>query len=373
MKAAALSCAALALLAAIFMPRAVQKMPDFEVYWRAGERAASSQPLYPADDGHYQLKYLPAFAILMMPLAQAPLPTAKAVWFIASAVALGTFVAMSIAVLPDRRKHVWVLATCVAVAMAKFYGHELVLGQINLFFGVSVLCALWLLKHRHDFSAGALLALAVVLKPYAVLFFPWLVALGRWRALSAGAAAMAVALMAPTVVYGVRGTWALHLDWWRTVTSSTAPNLLNPDNVSIAAMWAKWLGPQPFAAVLAVVTTIAVLLVAAEVIRRGRTVSEPLALEAAMLLTLMPLVSPQGWDYVFLLATPAVVLLVNYEDRLPGAWRWTAGVAIAIAAFSLFDVMGRRAYATFMALSIVTICFLVVVGALRALRMRLAA
>ena len=86
-----------------------------------------------------------------------------------------------------------------------------------------------------------------------------------------------------------------------------------------------------------------------------------------MLLTLMPLVSPQGWDYVFLLATPAVALLVNYEDRLPGAWRWAAGVAIAIAAFSLFDVMGRRAYATFMSLSIVTICFLVVVGALRAL------
>jgi hypothetical protein len=106
----------------------------------------------------------------------------------------------------------------------------------------------------------------------------------------------------------------------------------------------------------------------ADVIRRRRTVREPLALEAAVLLTLMPLLSPQGWDYVFLLATPAIALLVNYEDRLPAGWRIGAGIAVAIAAFSLFDIMGRRAYAAFMAASILTVCFVVIVGALRALR-----
>ena len=36
-----------------------------------------------------------------------------------------------------------------------------------------------------------------------------------------------------------------------------------------------------------------------------------------LLLTLIPLLSPQGWDYVFLVSTPAIMLLVNYEDRLP--------------------------------------------------------
>ena len=91
-------------------------------------------------------------------------------------------------------------------------------------------------------------------------------------------------------------------------------------------------------------------------------------LEAALLLTLMPLVSPQGWDYVFLLATPAITLLVNYNDRLPTGWRVAAGVAVAIAAFSLFDIMGRRPYAAFMAASILTFCFLVVIAALHALR-----
>ena len=42
-------------------------------------------------------------------------------------------------------------------------------------------------------------------------------------------------------------------------------------------------------------------------LRRG--LSFPEGLEAALLLTCIPLLSPQGWDYVFLVSTPAVVLI----------------------------------------------------------------
>ena len=129
-------------------------------------------------------------------------------------------------------------------------------------------------------------------------------------------------------------------------------------------MYAKWLGPSRTAIALAVLTGAAVFAVVASAIRRRSAVRDPLGLEAALLLTIMPLVSPQGWDYVFLLATPAIALLVNYEDRLPAGWRLAAGMAVAIAAFTLFDIMGRRAYAAFMSTSMLTICFLVVVGAL---------
>ena len=49
--------------------------------------------------------------------------------------------------------------------------------------------------------------------------------------------------MLPVPLYGVHGNIELHRAWWRTVTESTAPNLINADNVSLAAMYAKWLGP----------------------------------------------------------------------------------------------------------------------------------
>ena len=356
--------------AAVYALKASQKMPDFEVYWRAGLRAAHAEPLYTLDDGHYQLKYLPAFAMIAVPLAWLPLDVAKAVWFALSIGVLGGFVAMSIGLLPERRKRLPVLVTLVVLAMAKFYGHELVLGQVNLLLGATVVAAVHLLMKDHQVPAGLLLALAVVIKPYAVIFVPWLAAIGRWRALVWTGAGLVGASLLPVTVYGASATWTLHREWWRTVSASTGPNLLNADNVSLAAMFAKWLGPGEAASWLALLSSAALLAAAADVIRRRRTVRAPLGLEAALLLTLMPLLSPQGWDYVFLLATPAVAFLVNDGDRLPRPVGIAAALALAIVAFSLFDIMGRRAYATFMSLSIVTVCFLVVIGALYALRVR---
>ena len=75
-----------------------------------------------------------------------------------------------------------------------------------------------------------------------------------------------------------------------------------------------------------------------------RRVVAPAGLEAAMLLTLIPLLSPQGWDYVFLIATPAVMYLVNYDRDLPALLRGVTWTALAVIAFSLYDVIGRRAY-----------------------------
>src|SRR5690606_16561849 len=102
----------------------------------------------------------------------------------------------------------------------------------------------------------------------------------------------------------------------------------------------------------------------------GRGVAHPEVLEGALLLTLIPLISPQGWDYVFLIATPAVALFANYDDRLPAAVRWTTWAAVATIGLSLFDLMGRERYAAFMSWSVITLCFLVLVGALVTLRAR---
>jgi glycosyl transferase family 87 len=369
-KRAALFCAALALVGAAYAFTAEPKMPDFEVYWRAASRAAHAEPLYSSEDGHYQLKYLPAFALLAVPLAWFPLTAAKAIWFAFSAAVLAAFVAMSIALLPDRRRKTWVLCLCVVLAMAKFYGHELVLGQVNLLLGALVTAAVLSLHRNRETRAALLLALAIIVKPYAVIVVPWLIAMGYRRAFVTVAVAMCAALAAPIAVYGFSGNLSLHREWWYTVTTSTAPNLLNADNVSFAAMYAKWLGLGRTAEWLATLTSIGVLALAVDTVRRRRTVPAPIGLEAALLLTMMPLLSPQGWDYVLLLATPAIAFLVNYGDRLPQVFRFAAASAVGIAAFSLFDVIGRRAYATFMSWSIITICFLVVIGAVYALRVR---
>ena len=351
-------------------PRIVSRMADFEVYWTAAVRARSAEPLYRAEDGHYQFKYLPAFAVLAIPAGLVPLPTAKEVWFRTSVVLMVALVALSLGVLPDRKQPNWLLVVIAIVAMGKFYGHELVLGQVNLLFAVVVLLAIRAMNVDREWTAGVLLALAVVVKPYAVIFGPWLAARRRAAALAAFAAALVTIAVLPALVYGARGAMALHLDWWHTVAGSTAPNLTNADNVSIAGMFAKWIGEGALLEPLVVATSLALLAMAAFAFVRRDALPRPHVLEGALLLVLVPLLSPQGWDYVFLVATPAVVLLANYQSGLPVALRVVTAAATLVVGLSLYDIMGRALYARFMALSIVTVCFLIVVVALLTLRAR---
>ena len=88
------------------------------------------------------------------------------------------------------------------------------------------------------------------------------------------------------------------------------------------------------------------------------------------LLTFVPLLSPQGWDYVFLVATPAVMFILNYFADLSPALRAAAAGALVLIGFTLYDIMGRAAYSRFMMLSIITICFFVVIAALAQIRGR---
>ena len=364
---------ALVSLVAVFTTRVSRKMPDFEVYWTAGARAAAAQPLYRESDGHFQFKYLPAFALLAAPLAAMPLPAAKGLWFAASGVSMVVLLGLSLRAMPNLRRAPILLVVLTFLAMAKFYAHELVLGQVNLLFGVlAVLAVVWM-RRGHEAGAGLLLALAVVVKPYAVIFAPWLVTRRQRGALIGMAAGLILLLLLPAVRYGWNGNLQLLGDWWQTVTATSAPNLLNQDNVSLSAMYAKWLGPESAAPILAAVTGGVLLLLVGIVIAGRGGLKQPDTLEAGLLLMLIPLLSPQGWDYVLLIATPAVMLLIDELDSLPRELRYAAIAAMAGIALILFDLMGREAYGTFMRLSLVSVLVLVEFAALVALRFRRAA
>jgi hypothetical protein len=84
----------------------------------------------------------------------------------------------------------------------------------------------------------------------------------------------------------------------------------------------------------------------------------------------MPLLSPQGWDYVFLIATPAIAVLANDYDRLPQPLRALTIAAVAAIGLVIFDLVGRTAFYAFMRWSVVSWCFFVVIAALVVLRAR---
>src|SRR5260370_20526350 len=91
-------------LVAVFTTRVSRKMPDFDVYRTAAARAFAAEPLYRADDGHFQFKYLPAFAIFAAPLSLAPAAAAKRAWFALSAILMLVLLALNLRPLPELRR-----------------------------------------------------------------------------------------------------------------------------------------------------------------------------------------------------------------------------------------------------------------------------
>jgi hypothetical protein len=341
--------------AALFEKRVRKEMVDFDVYRTAATRAVNAEPLYRAEDGHYQFKYLPAFALAMTPFAMVDPDGAKVIWFALSVGLLTIYMRWTIRALPERRRPEWALALLTILFMAKFYSHELLLGQTNLLLGVLLVGALLAVQVDLPRVAGVLIGAAVFVKPYALILLPWLAITYGAAAGLAGLLVVVAGLVLPIAVYGWHGNAALLAAWYRTVTDSTAPNLLGADNISLAAMWAKWIGPGIAASALATLSAGAAIALVTVAWTQRLRVSVPDFLEIAMLMLFVPLLSPQGWDYVLLLATPAVVVLMDRWSELDAGWKLYTAAALGLMGLTIFDVMGRALYARFMGLSIVTV------------------
>ena len=328
---------------------------DFVVYHRAAIRTIDAEPLSRPDDGHYQYKYLPAFAMVMAPFALLDGPTASAIWFTISAALLVVFLRGCVKALPDRRLSERLLIVISSILLAKSFVKELAYGQTNLLFGVLLLFAWRAARDGRGAVAGALVAADVFVKPYAVLMLPWVAATRGLPALAGASAVLGVGLLLPALIYGWDGNVTLLREWFRTVTETTGPLITFPENVSIPAMWAKWIGPGPAAQQWSSVTIGALLaLIAGAWFRRSRTAG-PDYLALGLLMLMVPLASPQGWDYVILLGAPVLLYVVDRCRELPVGWRVIATAALGIIGFTVFDIVGRTAYVNMMAMSVITV------------------
>jgi hypothetical protein len=328
----------------IYVVRIHEEMVDFEVYLRAAGRAVNAEPLYRPDDGHYQYKYFPAFAFAVYPFTRVPEPAARALWYAFSCGLLIMLVRWSVRALPERRLTERALIWCAVLFLGKFYARELNLGQTNLLLGALLVGALMAAQVDARRTAGVLVGLGVFVKVYAVALLPWVFLAGGVAGLASAGIVIMLGLAVPALVYGWQGNLDQIAGWYRTVTDTSAPNLLVPENVSFATLWAKWLEPGPLASQLAIATSVVALAVAAVVFLLRRRAPNPLYLEFGLLMLLVPVLSPQGWDYVLLLATPATIIIADRWRELPRAWQALTVLGIFFMSFTIFDLLGRTIY-----------------------------
>jgi hypothetical protein len=325
---------------------------DFEVYLVAGQRVVHAENLYRPDDGHFQSPSLPAFAFPMAAFARMPTAVARLLWYAQSCGLLVTFVRWSVRELPGRNLKEPTLWWIVGILFAKFYFRELNLGQTNALLGVLLIGALRAARIDARWRAGVLVGLGVFVKVYALILLPWLLLAAGAAGLGAMACVISIGLLLPAAAYGWQGNIDQLSAWSRTVTESTGASLMGGGNISALTMWTKWTGEGPHIRVLAAATILLALGLLAMAVWRRRRVTDPLYLEFGLLMLLIPIISPQGWDYLLLLATPAIVLVIDRWRLVRVPWRVVTGLALFFLSFTVHDLLGRKLYLFLMGTSV---------------------
>jgi alpha-1,2-mannosyltransferase len=371
---AILVLAAIVLLSLVFLFRVEDKMADFEVNYKAGQRLYEGETLYRTADGHWQFKYLPFSALLYLPLTFLPLALAKACWFGLIVAASASIIVISSKLIDYKYDTFFSPVLVTVLVMGRYFFREIQLGQINALITCLLLAMIWLLARSTRPSAsaanGALAGLSTALKPYAVVFFPYFAFRKKWPALALGLVVFSLAIFAPALFYGWKGNLVVLGEWRSSLAASTPSLLSSQDNVSLLGFLMKRTQDQSLSLTIYGIILAALGGLVLYLLHRGSRISQSTVLDGFLLLALIPLVSPLGWDYTFLSAAPAVMLICKHYDKYRPFWRGFLILSFLVISLSLYDLMGHRLYAAFMSSSVITLDFLALAGYLAYLRIK---
>jgi hypothetical protein len=322
----------------------LRKQGDFNVYYRTGHRVLHALAIYPPDDSDRFL-YAPIFAIAFAPLAAMPRHLAQFVFFAINAFALVEFILGAGVILFGRERRLPAALIVLPVLLAfVFIDNNIEHGQINLPTLALIVWTIVAAEESRNASAGAMLATAILIKPFAVLAALYLLVRGRFAVLGWTIIAGVALLAAPIVFFGPH-RWieqnAAYLTAMASMTNRYRTMITNQSAVSAVA---RLLSLQ-IDAEASPIPTIAgmgleIILVAAVLFwdSKGRE-PKPLRGRLALcgLFCLMPSFAPISWKSYYAamllpyMALVAALLTDRADDQKADRVVWTLfGLAIAL-------------------------------------------
>jgi alpha-1,2-mannosyltransferase len=305
-----LALGAAALVLAVHRTTIPDGMGDFVVFHEAAVHVRTGVPIYDAAPLVLPFKYSAAFALAISPLGALDFRWAASIWFVVVLASVAVFAWLAVTAIPAARRPRWQRALPL-IALLPFACEELRLGQANALTGAMVMAGLAAWLRGSPLAAAAGFGLAALMKPHAAIVLPWLIATHRRIGVGASALAVVAALAASAVVPG--GSIA---EWFERTNADQREGPAWAPNASLLA-WATRLAGSvrdglPFA-----IVALACLAVVLLIFWRRRNRTQPVSdfADVAMLLTVIPLIAPEGWYLIALLSAPAVALIAD---------RWSA-------------------------------------------------
>jgi hypothetical protein len=362
-------------------------LSDLEVYYRTAGRLLNGQNLYRhAEDGHYVFKYSPVSALYFIPLLIFPFTTAKFLYwiFLTSIICLvyrsiirSTTFSLTNPINKSRFNNVVIIGS---IMFAVHFLRELHLGQVNYLLLASYIWSINLLENNKTIAYGILIAISIFLKPFGLIFIPWLVVKKRWQELGWIAGGLALLSILPWVFYRDWSLFVSQYAGWITelkIELSNKQSLLKPANHTIFSVIARYtpigyliteggLSQKIYQLlVLAAVGLITLFYIRKE-IKKDKAPS-PELYDIAFLTAWIPMLSFTS-ENAFLFSLPAALILLSNWQKLTVIPKSLTAIGLLLVGGNFSEVTGKKLSQFLDDWSVLTPCAFLLLTALIILR-----
>lgn len=321
-------------------------MCDLDVFLRAGRRLLNSEPMYNLSDGHFTFKYFPVNGLIFALLAPLTYPIASIIW--CTLIVVCGWLVMQICFRWAQEDTGFRLSPLTLfltlLILANYFIQELQLGQSNVIMFYAILRSVDAWRKQKELPTALWWVLAFVVKPYALPFLPFFF----WkRAYRTGLIALGTATIlffVPVIFYGWAGFWAVIKGLGETAGGSSAHLAENEYNASLFGMFSK-MGVVPYKTI-AIYSMLTALVLGGwlAISSWGKAETQSLTIEAAVLMILTPLVSPQGWLYIYWCGVAGVIWIIARWQSLTVIEKGVSSVIFAGMGLLNYEVIGKQLY-----------------------------
>ena len=329
-------------------------LSDFEVYYKAAARILQGQNLYriKADD-FYIFKYSPFSAVLFIPFSIFPFWIAKVMYWLFYSFIMLACIELSISMtspgrLNEKPVRINTIVILTGLVMMVHFLRELHLGQVNVLLLFLYLLTCRSLLDKKAGAAGFLIALGVFIKPFGLIFLPYLLYKGRWKELGFFILYTLILALVPFLFYRSAAMMEnQYIAWFHEVVvelgNKQAFSL--PANQTIFSVLARYLflggvlnTPALFLSFQCLVLAVLALLVIL-FIRKGNGIANRDFPEMLLLMGLIPLLAFSG-ENSFCMLLPAVVLMLYVFRNLSLPLKILAVIAFLFLGGNMHDLWG---------------------------------
>jgi hypothetical protein len=336
-------------------------LSDLEVYYRTAGRLWEGNNLYRyAEDKHYVFKYSPVSAVYFIPFLLLPFTVAKVIyWLLLSLIIAVVFrhtlrFADYSLINTDDKSRFNNLILIGSLFFAVHYLRELHLGQVNFILLASYVWSASLLQNGKSTAYGLLIAATIFLKPFGLIFIPYLILVKRYREIAWIAFGLFLFSWIPLLFYRDTALFADQYIAWINelkIELGNKQSLFKPANHTLFSVIARYTpigylvqegaaSQKIYQALVIAITGVLTSVYLRKKIPQGR-IPVPASYDIAFLTALIPLLSFTS-ENAFLFALPAALVVLANWKSLSNIQQIITGSGLLLVGGNFSEVTGKK-------------------------------